>query len=264
MSIKTKKIIAAAAAFAVTASLLTACGANKAPDETTAPADTSLTLSTTDGELVVNNEESEGGEVEAATTAAIKDGDIYAIDKFNAQLPEGYELAASSEQQQGLIYVNQEKKAQITVRAMNYKEDKPLADFADSACATIKMNNLLFKTDTEFEEPQNVTVAGFDTVLYNFATTENVYNEGSEEATPVAWYKQRAYYFYSDKDVYWIIIETPKDMYDSNSADFDAFISSISIDENAVNGKVRESVNGSEIQTTVTAESFESEASAAE
>ena len=257
MSLKITKLTAAIAAIVVSAAMFSACGNKNAANdgsntETSAAAsaassDSSDTTSVSEQEAVV-------------TTAPLKEGDVYAINKFNVTLPTGLELKYSSEQNQGLAYVNTDKKYEIVVRAINYKEiEKELPVFADSACATYKINNMLYHMDTDYDAPVDTKVGGFDAILYNFKETQNEFDEQGNK-NPIAYYTCQAYYFYSDKDVYWIIIDSPTDSWDNCKADVDAFISSISINENASSGSVKEIANGSEVSLETETSPIETEA----
>ena len=177
------------------------------------------------------------------TTRPLDEGDVYAINKFKVDpLPANYQLAAKSQENQGMVFVNGVSK--ITVMAVNYKEDlQDLATYADSACAALKLNNMLYQSDTDFSEPQNTKIAGFDAITYDFTITQNDVEETVDEngkkevvsKTPIAWYKSRIYFFYSDKDAYYALFETTKDDWDSTIGGFEEFMANVVIDENAVN-----------------------------
>lgn len=183
---------------------------------------------------------------EIVTIRQVVEGDVYAINKFTVPdtLPGDYRVYVKSQEDQGIVYLNDI--SQIVVRASNYKEDfTDLATYADSGCASIKINNMLDSCDTDFEEPVNTKVAGFDAIYYDYLVTANEFikeNENDEKGVknPVAWYKSRIYYFYSDKDVYYIMFETERDNWEKALPDLEAFVEKITINENAVNEKPAE------------------------
>ncbi|MBQ8826089.1 MAG: hypothetical protein IJ007_03225 [Oscillospiraceae bacterium] len=174
-------------------------------------------------------------------TRRVEEGDVYAINKFTVDpLPANYVLAQQSQLNQGKLYLNGVSK--ITVMACNYKEDFQSLDIAmETACASLKMNNMLMQCDTEFEEPVKTTVAGFDALSTDFLITANTFvkedpnAEGDGVKTPVGWYKSRIVYFFSDKDVYYCIFETNRDDWDKTIVGFEEFIANIKIDETAEN-----------------------------
>lgn len=229
-----KKTAAALTALVMCAALFAGCSKDKEPDETSATLPQS-------GELNIENDEEvrEG----VMTTRPLDEGDVYAINKFKVDpLPANYQLAAKSQENQGMVFVNGVSK--ITVMAVNYKEDlQDLATYADSACAALKLNNMLYQSDTDFSEPQNTKIAGFDAITYDFTITQNDVEETVDEngkkevvsKTPIAWYKSRIYFFYSDKDAYYALFETTKDDWDSTIGGFEEFMANVTIDENAVN-----------------------------
>lgn len=234
-----KRAAAALTALVMCTAVLAGCSKEKKPEETSATLPQS-------GELnIAGDEESKEG---VMTTRALNEGDVYAINKFKVDpLPANYQLAAKSLENQGMVFVNGVSK--ITVMAINYKEDlQDLATYADSACAALKLNNMLYQSDTEFTEPQNTKIAGFDAVTYDFTITRNeveerVNEKGNKEVvskTPIEWYKSRIYFFYSDKDAYYALFECQKDDWDSTIGGFEEFMANVTIDENAVNDPTEE------------------------
>ena len=230
-----KKTAAVLTALVMCTAMLAGCSKDKTPDETSATLPQSGELNISGGD----DEVQEG----VMTTRPLNEGDVYAINKFKIDpLPANYQLAAKSQENQGMVFVNGVSK--ITVMAVNYKEDlQDLATYADSACATLKLNNMLYQSDTDFSEPQNTKIAGFDAVTYDFTVTQNdveekVNENGRKEVvskTPIAWYKSRIYFFYSDKDAYYALFECQKDDWDSTIGGFEEFMANVTIDENAVN-----------------------------
>lgn len=190
--------------------------------------------------------QSENDAQEIGTMRPVAEGDVYAINKFTVpeELPGDYRVYVKSQEDQGIVYLNDI--SQIVVRAANYKENfTDLATYADSGCASIKINNMLDHCDTDFEAPVNTKIAGFDAIYYDYLVTANEFvreNENDEEGvkTPVAWYKSRIYYFYSDNDVYYLMFETEQDNWEKAVGDLEAFVELITINENAVNEALAE------------------------
>lgn len=234
-----KKTAAALTALVMCTAVFAGCSKEKKPEETSATLPQNGELN-----IEVGDEAQEG----VMTTRALNEGDVYAINKFKVDpLPANYQLAAKSQENQGMVFVNGVSK--ITVMAINYKEDlQDLATYADSACAALKLNNMLYQSDTDFSEPQNTKIAGFDAVTYDFTITQNeveerVNEKGNKEVvskTPIAWYKSRIYFFYSDKDAYYALFECQKDDWDSTIGGFEEFMANVTIDENAVNDPAEE------------------------
>lgn len=220
------KLFAAALALCLSAALFSGCKKDTAnsgdPSETSAT--TNATVSPED--LPV-----------AQAKRPVAEGDVLAINKFKVEpLPANYELVNSSQEYQGLLYMNGVSK--ITVMASNYKEDfQDLETSAESAAASLKMNNMLYASDTDFEEPVHTTIAGFDAISRDFLITVNEFTEvnGKEVKNPVAWYKSRIVYFFSEKDAFYCVFETTKDDWDSTIGGFEEFVANIVIDESAVN-----------------------------
>ena len=135
----------------------------------------------------------------------------------------------------------------IVVKAQNYKEEfQDLDVFADSGCASIKVNNMLYQADTEFSDPIKTTVAGFDAIRYDYTVTSYIFppvtdadggyvtgDDGnyvlSEDKEVNGVFVDRVYYFYSDEDVFYIICESKEDSAEEATAAFDQFIESVSI-----------------------------------
>lgn len=233
-----KKIAAAVMAVCAAAAMLTACGKNDGDKNNT---ETTTTASAEAETVTVPM----GG-----TMREVAEGDVFAINKFTVDtIPEGYEFAAKSQQNgaQFVRYIIDGGKAMVTIEAANYREDyQDLDVFADTACASMKMNNMYYACDTDFSEPEKTSIAGFDAIKYDYTITQNDYErdeegnvlkgeDGKDIKIPVAWYKGRAYYFYSDKDVYYVIFETTQDNWDSSIDTFEQFISGAYINENAEN-----------------------------
>lgn len=241
-----KKIIAAAVAVCAAVSMLAACGKNNNTDSSTE----SSTSAEASSETTAADADASTDTSETVTLRVLEEGDVFAINKFVVdELPEGYELAGKSQQDgaQFLRYIIDGGKAQVSIEAANFRENyHELEQFADTACAAMTMNNMYYHCDTDFSEPEKTAVAGFDAIKYDYTITQNDFEtdaegntikdeDGKEIKTPVFWYKGRAYFFFSDNDVYYVIFETTKDNWDNSIDTFEQFLTGVHIDENAVN-----------------------------
>jgi hypothetical protein len=242
------KILSALTAICISAAMLAGC--SDSSTDTNETTSSSSEASDTDETTVPESDEDE---VYVETTRAVQDGDVYAINKFTvSSLPADYRLFYKSQEEQGEIYLN--SISQITVNAANYREDytDDLSAFAESACASLKVTNMLFKCDTDFEEPESTSVAGFDAIRYDYLVTQNEFvkenddDEGDGVKTPVAYYKYRAYFFYSDNDVYYVIFETTQENWDSAIDGFEEFMANVTINEDAVNEETEDNPISSE------------------
>ena len=180
------------------------------------------------------------------TGLEVENDEDLAIYKFSAEIPDGFEVSADSSE--GKMYVNTELGAGIIVKAQNYKEEfQELSVFADQGCAAIKLNNMLYQADTEFSDPIETTVAGFDAIKYDYEITSYIFlyetdSEGeyvldddenpiiTDEKEVYAEYTDSVYYFYSDEDVFYIIFESPKENAEEAQPYFDEFLASVSIE----------------------------------
>lgn len=234
------KILALAAAVCMTAAMLSGCNGNDNGNNSNVGTEVQESVTTT----VPSDADAAATDIsvpEVYNTKAVAEGDVYAINKFTVDpLPANYVLAQESQEAQGKLYLNGVSK--ITVMACNYKEDfQDLATCLETACASLRMNNMLYACDTTFEEPVSTTVDGFEALSRDFVITqyefikEDPNAEGDGVKTPVAWYKSRIVYFFSEKDVYYCIFETVQDDWDSTIGGFEEFIANIKIDENAQN-----------------------------
>ena len=166
-----------------------------------------------------------------------------AIYKFNSTLPDGYETKIDNSE--GKMYAS--PNGSIIVKAQNYKEEfQELSVFADQGCASIKLNNMMYQADTNFSDPQNTTVAGFDAIRYDYTVTAYIYEYETDSAgaqvtgddgNPIITdqkdvlgeYVNRVYYFYSDEDVFYVICESRKENSEAAAKEFDEFISGVTI-----------------------------------
>ncbi len=179
------------------------------------------------------------------TGKEVENEEDLAIFKFNFEAPDGYEVIVDSSE--GKYLYNEELGASITVKAQNYKEEfTDLATFADSACANLKLTNMLYQADTDFDDPIDTTVAGFDAVLYYYYVTAYIYTYETDENGDYVLdedgnaiktgdkevygeFSDCGYFFYSDEDVFYILCEAPKDTAEANFELVAQFIDSITI-----------------------------------
>lgn len=231
--IKRKKGIKLASALLALSLLMSGCsGSNSGEQETSA--DTSASSVTDDEE-----------DISIYTGSVVDNEEDLAIFKFAADVPDGFEAVIDSSE--GKQYVNSELTASIIVKAQNYKDEfSELSIFADQGCAAIKLSNMLYQADTDFSDPVDTTVAGFDAIRYDYTVTayiflyetdENGENILDDEGNPIITdekevleeYSNRVYYFYSEEDVFYIICEVTKDKAEEAQPYFDEFISSVSV-----------------------------------
>ena len=236
---KMKKALAAAAAVCL---ILTGCGKGGEEEvtETTTAAKPDFSSASSENSDYFTDD---GETISIYTGKAVENEEDLAIFKFNCTLPDGYEtIIDNAEGKQFSSPIGG-----IIVKAQNYKEEfQSLEVFADSGCASIRVNNMLYQADTEFSEPIKTTVAGFDAIRYDYTVTsyifppvtdengEYVVDENgeyvlSENKEIHGEYVDRVYYFYSDEDVFYIICEAKKESAEAAQADFDKFIESVSI-----------------------------------
>lgn len=228
-----KKMIkrSAAAVFAV-CMLMTGCG-GKGNNNVV---DTSVT--TTANDLLAEAES-----ISIYTGREVENEEDLAIFKLSAVPPEGYETVVDSAE--GKLYVS--PNGSITVKAQNFKEEfDTLEVFADRGCAAIKVSNMTYQADTEFSEPENTTVAGFDAIkrdyfvtayIFLYETDANGEQVKDQDGNPILTdeknvygeYVNRVYFFYSDEDAFYIVCESPKKTAEAAAKEFDEFIASVKI-----------------------------------
>ena len=214
-----KKIYAGILALLMSVGMLVGCDKNKnnEPNDTTS----STVIS---GELDLGEDRPT-----QATTREVAEGDVHAIYKLSGQPTEDFSLAYSDE----MITAYLNGVAKIEIFGANYKEDyTDLASYADTACANLKFQNMTLACDTEFEEPVNTKIAGFDAIYYDYLVIANEFDDNKEKHE-IARHKARIVFFYSDEDVYYINVQSLEDTWDENLPKFEAFLDSIVIDKNA-------------------------------
>ena len=232
-----KKAFAAAAAVCL---ILTGCGKNSEGTETSETTAAKPDFSTAETEAIA---EDDAETVSIYTGKAVENEADLAIYKLSCTPPEGFETIADGAD--GKQYSS--PYGGIVVKAQNYKEEfQDLDVFADSGCASIKVNNMLYQSDTEFSDPIKTTVAGFDAIRYDYTVTSYIFppvtdadggyvtgDDGnyvlSEDKEVNGVFVDRVYYFYSDEDVFYIICESKEDSAEEAAAAFDQFIESVSI-----------------------------------
>ena len=221
-----KKTAAAIIAMLMAASLMTGCKNNGGEKPSEATSGSEL-ISAPDIEY--NTE-----------TRPIAEGDDYAINKINNKSPEdslpgGYKLVDYDEKNQGKLYLNGESQvmSQVRIMAYNYNEDLlDMATWADNACANLRMSNIMmYAMDTQFKDPEDVKICGFDGIRYDTDMTQ--YTQFDENEKPMeegsVKLKGRCYYFYSEQDAYAIIFETRAENWDEQIALFEEFVKDLEV-----------------------------------
>lgn len=235
-----KKIIAAVFALGI---LMTGCGKQETGDQIVTTAATPAFSVTSAGETLADAEADPEDTVSIYTGKTVENEADLAIYKFNSTLPDGYETKIDNSE--GKMYAS--PNGSIIVKAQNYKEEfQELSVFADQGCASIKLNNMMYQADTNFSDPQNTTVAGFDAIRYDYTVTAYIYEYETDSAgaqvtgddgNPIITdqkdvlgeYVNRVYYFYSDEDVFYVICESRKENSEAAAKEFDEFISGVTI-----------------------------------
>ncbi len=168
----------------------------------------------------------------------VNEGDVYAINKFTVKgEPGGYNAISFTEEEQGIAYAN--GTSQITVRALNYKSNitdigGDLSHFTDMLRNTFRDMNILLKCDTEYLESFDSKVDGFDAINYDILVTQNDFE--NEKKIFLYNINSRLTVFFSEHDIYYIMfsVKDDKDV-DAEIANYEEFLDSIVIDEDAVN-----------------------------
>lgn len=236
---RSKKAAAVRTAAALIAMLMAASAMTGCNDKNKNGNDVSETSS---GTLLPSDSDiMEAAEAYNTETRPLEAGDDYAINKINNKSPEdalpgGYKLVGYTEEQQGKFYIS-DGKSQIIIRAYNYKEDLvDMAAWADNACANITMLNIIsYARDTDFGEPENVKVCGFDGIRYESKMTQYQFSETEfdEKGDPLKieqyHLRGRYYFFYSDQDAYVIMFDTLEENWDEQSAMFEEFVKDLEV-----------------------------------
>ena len=240
-----KKIFAAAAAALV---MFTACRSVNEPktsETTTTTAEETTSVTTTDPFDDPNYDPYLDESYTAPTLymgKEVENEEDLAIFKFRSEIPDGFEVRENGAE--GIYYGND--KASIIIKAQNFKEEfDDLHKFADNGLANIVYSNMLFQSDTTYDDPIDTKVAGFDAVRYNYHITAYIFEYETDTAGEVVTdadgkpntigkdiyqeLENRVYFFYSDEDVFYIICETPKEFKEEMDPVFDQFIESVSI-----------------------------------
>lgn len=239
------KFLTMIAALCMTAAVFTGCQKDENTDNTD---------SATSESVSVNSDTDE--DVTVATQRPVAEGDIYAINKFKVKdLPDNYVMSQKSQEDfdQHFRYIIDDGKANMAVYAANYAEDYgTLEDFAGRVRFSMTFNNVLYHCDTEFGESVSVEVGGFTGESCDYTITQNIFEtdengetykdeDGNDIKTPVAWYKGRLYFFFTDNDAFYFSVESTDDYWETALADFEKnILPNIYIDENAENDPVEE------------------------
>lgn len=173
-------------------------------------------------------------------TKPIAEGDDYAINKISnktegEEFPGGYKLVNYNEEAQGKHFANGASK--VIIRAGNYVEDFPdLATWAESTSAGIVISNITNNAaDTDFGDPVETTVCGFDAIYYDYEMIayEFVENPDDPDGEPIkseaARFMGRNYYFYSEQDVYAVMFDTTKDSWEEQLPNLEKFVADLQV-----------------------------------
>lgn len=219
-----KKITAALLTAIMFAAFFAGCKEDEIPSETTAG--TSSGVSETQETIPT-----------AGSERPVPEGETLAIDKLSVSHTGSFEYveppAENPDVYDSQLYLN--GKARITITGKNFKEDyQNLEAFAENVCAAFKFNNLMFTTDTLFQEPYKTTVAGFDAIAYDYEeivnTFENITEENPEgDKVEVERYNGKIISFFSDADVFYVKYDSTPDDYITYLPEFEEFVKNIII-----------------------------------
>jgi hypothetical protein len=200
---------------------------------------------------------SAGNAAEYSGQLELKEGDKYAITKLSGDIPAVFDQ--SHEDDFVRLYANAYSKIEIS--GANYKENyAELETFADNMAANIEMNRRTMSMssgiaqDFTYEKPVETKAAGFDAILYNYAVVVSRYlyildedgnftydddgriivekdAQGKEKKEPVDYLRGQAYFFASDRDVFYVVFESKRDEWDTYYPEFQKFFESITITE---------------------------------
>lgn len=225
---KLKRIISGILAAICAAALMAGCSAqNENTSDTTASQASDVTT--------VPPDENDPFEI-----TTIAEGDDYAINKISnksggEEFPGGYKLVNYSEENQGKHFANGGSK--VIIRAGNYMKDFPeLSVWAESTSAGIVISNITNNAaDTNFGDPAEATVCGFNAIRYDYEMIayEFVENPDDPSGQPVkkehSRYMGRNYYFYSEQDVYAVMFDTKKENWEEQLPKFEEFVADLQV-----------------------------------
>ncbi|MCR5167448.1 MAG: hypothetical protein K6C13_09550 [Oscillospiraceae bacterium] len=250
---KKSDLIAASAAL-LTAFALAGCAGGNEPAPVSQSSDAATVSATEAAQPKAADESSTetdivGTATFASTTDVANEVDR-AIYKAQVSVPDGWYLTTDSNE--GKFYSSAH--GTLMIKAQNFGADaelQPLDVFADSVAASIKMNNMFYQADTEFGDPQQLTVAGLPAVRYDYKVTAYVFV--NEDGTPISEapadgskpqtkkevygeYKDQLYVLYNGTDAYILLFESTADDYESAKADFDKLRDSFTISADGTKG----------------------------
>lgn len=225
-----KRIISGILAAVCAAALMTGCSGRDGEN-------TEETTASQSAEATTVPPEAEEDPFETTTLA---EGDDYAINKISNKtegevFPGDYKLVNYSEEGQGKHFANGGSK--VIIRAGNYSKDFPdLATWAESTSAGIVISNITNNAaDTDFGDPVETTVCGFDAIYYDYEMIayEFVENPDDPDGEPMkseyARYMGRNYYFYSEQDVYAVMFDTLKESWEEQLPKFEEFVADLQV-----------------------------------
>ena len=261
MNTTKKKTISAIIALVTAAASLTGCGSsNGSSSETESSQAESSSYSTANVQELLDNAsdvttapEETSEEVTLATVTDVENEVDRAIYKTQITLPEGWHIVEDSKD--GKFYAS--NLANLAIQAQNFGADaelSPLETLADSAAASIVMQNMFYQADTDFGEPQETTVAGQPAIRYDYTVTAYIFDvddEGNKtgEKSVFAEYMDRLYVLYYGTDAYCLRFEVAKESYDLVADEFDQLVESFSIAEDGTAGYESASIYMSEYES---------------
>lgn len=261
MKLNKKKLTAEIIALMTVSAALTGCGGSNGGDTDTVTESSQETGSYTTADVQglldsVSDTTTAPEETEEITFSTVTDVENEvdrAIYKAQVTLPEGWAIVENSKD--GKFYAS--NLANLSIQAQNYGADaelSPLETLADSAAASIVMQNMYYQADTDFGEPQETTVAGQPAIRYDYTVTAYIFDvddEGNKtgERSVFAEYVDRLYVLYYGTDAYCLRFETAKDSYDLVSGEFDEIIESFSVAEDGTEGYEEASIYMSEFES---------------
>lgn len=257
--LKKEKILCIAAAAVMLS--FSGCANNSTAENSSGTASDGTTEYTTaDISSLLENGEDTGTEasaedIESVTLATVTDVENEAdraIYKASVTVPEGWALLQDTDM--GKLYAS--ANASLKIQATNFGADAELNDLdtmADGAAASISISNMYYQADTEFGDPVHCTVAGQDTVRYDYTVTAYIFtvdDEGNKtgEKEVAAVYKDRLYALYNGTDAYYLMFETAESDYDRMSPVFDEMVESFTIAEDGTAGYESASIFMSEYE----------------